>query len=140
MNPGGMGQGSHLIIGVERGGGVRWFGFYPNADGERGEGGRSWSPGEGPGRVVINDYPRGDQSNDVSIELTENESKKLRKAIWASRLDYESGYSHGYSLRRFNCANWVVHMLSHAELPRPRKTSGFLTPKQTLQHYGALTE
>ena len=124
-NPGAGGEGSHLVIGVDDGRTIRYFGFYPGPR-EAGE-----EPGlrKGSGWVKQFDFPH-PRAKRIGLDVEPGERKEVLKRILRSRLDYMRGKGQpGYNLAKYNCATWAANILTDY-VPAIRNPSAVRTPAQ----------
>ncbi|MDX2065778.1 MAG: RHS repeat-associated core domain-containing protein [Fimbriimonadaceae bacterium] len=121
-NPGGVGMGSHLIIGLEDSNGNKsFYGFYPSppASGGGSSGSSSSSSGgaaTGPGYVNPKDKPK-KRAKVSAVDITPAEREKIEAAIRRKPMPY--------SVNGHNCADWAADVIEEGtgnERP-PRKSS-----------------
>jgi len=128
-NPGGIGMGSHLIMGLDDdAGNIIWVGFYlkePGAGGKKAKGSAN-----GSGYVQIGDKPKGGQDNQIDLPVSRAQRIAIRSRVMRSALDHLQGNGKHYSLGHYNCADWILEILCDIlGIERPRKSS-VTTPKE----------
>jgi RHS repeat-associated protein len=145
-NQGGGGVGSHIVIGIEAGysGQVIWYGFYPRPPETSGNGGSSGSSGStsgtskgggrGRGHIQVRDKPK-DGGESRIIEVEPFKRRSIWKRILSDKTDYDRGRGRPYDLARFNCATWILNLLSDpgVGIIEPQPSGRIWTPRRVLE-------